>query len=44
LAATTAFTLSGESSFVGPDRDLDRAVQIVEKLWLSALWGGQVAQ
>lgn len=44
LAATTAFTLSGESSFVGPDRDLDRAVQIVEKLWLSALWGGQVAE
>lgn len=42
LAATTAYTLSGESAFVGPDRDLDTAVRIVEKLWLHALWGGQV--
>lgn len=41
LTATTAFTLSGESSFIGPDRDSDRAVRIVEKLWLHALWGGQ---
>jgi len=41
LTATTAFTLSGESSFIGPDRDQGRAVQIVEKLWLHALWGGQ---
>jgi len=43
LTATTAFTLSGESSFIGPDRDMDRAVRIVEKLWLHALWGGQGA-
>jgi AcrR family transcriptional regulator len=42
LTATTALTLSGESAFVGPDRDMDRAVQILEKLWLHALWGGQV--
>jgi AcrR family transcriptional regulator len=43
LAATTAFTLSGESAFVGPDRDVDAAVQVLEKLWLRALWGGQVS-
>ena len=42
LAATTAFTLSGESAFVGPDRDIDAAVRVLEKLWLRALWGGQV--
>lgn len=43
LAATTTFTLSGESSFVGPDRELEPAVRVVEKLWLHALWGGQGA-
>lgn len=43
LAAATAFTLSGESSFVGPDRESDRAVRVVENLWLHALWGGQGA-
>lgn len=42
LAATTAFTLSSESPFIGPDRDLNRAVRILEKLWLHALWGGRV--
>lgn len=42
LAATTAFALSGDSAFVGPDRDVDRVVQVLEKLWLHALWGGQV--
>ena len=41
LTATTSFTLSGESSFVGPDGDLDQALRIVEKLWVHALWGGQ---
>jgi hypothetical protein len=43
LAATTAFTLSGDSTFVGPDRDLHRAVRVLEVLWLHALWGGQVS-
>jgi AcrR family transcriptional regulator len=43
LAATTSFTLSGESAYVGPDRDVNRAVQVLEKLWLHALWGGQVS-
>ncbi len=42
LVATTAFTLSSESPFIGPDRDMDRAVRILEQLWLHALWGGQV--
>jgi AcrR family transcriptional regulator len=42
LVAATAFTLSGESAFVGPDHDMARAVRILEKLWLHALWGGQV--
>ncbi|HEY5115639.1 MAG TPA: TetR/AcrR family transcriptional regulator [Nakamurella sp.] len=42
LAATTAFTLSGESAFLGPGRDMDAAVRILEKLWLRALWGGRI--
>ncbi len=44
LAATTAFTLSGDSAFVGPERKMDEAVLILEKLWLHALWGGQVGE
>ena len=43
LSATTAMTLSGESLFLGPHGDLDSAVQILEKLWLHALWGGQAS-
>jgi AcrR family transcriptional regulator len=43
LSASTALTLSGESLFLGPDRDMDRAVQVLEKLWLHALWGGQAS-
>ncbi len=39
LAATTAFTLSGESAFLGPGRDVDAAVQILEKLWLQVAVG-----
>lgn len=39
LCAATALTLSGESLFTGPDRDLPRAVRVLEKLWLHALWG-----
>ncbi len=41
LAAATALTLSGESVFVGPERDLDRAVRVLETLWLHALWGSE---
>ena len=41
LSGATALTLSGESLFLGPDRDLERAVGVLEKLWLHALWGSQ---
>lgn len=41
LSAATALTLSGESLFSGPDRDIGRAVGVLEKLWLHALWGGR---
>ena len=44
LSAATALTLSGESLFLGPDRNLDRAVDAMEKLWLHALWGGRAAE
>jgi AcrR family transcriptional regulator len=39
LVGATAMTLSGETMFTGPDRDLRRAVDVLEKLWLHALWG-----
>ncbi|MFM9033036.1 MAG: TetR/AcrR family transcriptional regulator [Mycobacterium sp.] len=41
LVGATAMTLSGESMFTGPDRDLPRAVAVLEKLWLRSLWGGK---
>jgi len=44
LSATTALTLSGESMFIGPDRDFDRAVVVLEKLWLNALWGSRAGE
>jgi AcrR family transcriptional regulator len=40
LTATTALTLSNDSAFVGREDDPARAVEILERLWLSALWGG----
>lgn len=33
-------TLLHDSSFIGRDTDIARAVEIVERLWLYALWGG----
>lgn len=39
LVGATAMTLSGETIFTGPDRNLDRAVAVLEKLWLHGLWG-----
>lgn len=39
LAAVTSFTLSHDSAFVGRGDDPSRAVDIVERLWLSAFWG-----
>ncbi len=44
LSAATALTLSGESMFTGPDRDLNRAVGVLETLWLHALWGSRVGE
>ena len=43
LSAATALTLSGESLFLGLDRYLGRAVAVLERLWLHALWGGQAS-
>jgi AcrR family transcriptional regulator len=40
LTATTAMTLSGDSAFVGRGVDPHRAVEVLERLWLTALWGG----
>jgi AcrR family transcriptional regulator len=39
LTATTARTLSSDSAFVGRGENPGRAVDVVERLWLSALWG-----
>jgi AcrR family transcriptional regulator len=41
LAATTTMTLTHDSTFVGRGEDPARAVDIVERLWLSAFWGGE---
>jgi AcrR family transcriptional regulator len=40
LVATTAMTLSHDSGFVGRGEDPRRAVAVLERLWLNALWGG----
>ncbi len=40
LTATTAMTLSHDSGFVGRGTDPGRAIAVVERLWLNALWGG----
>ena len=39
LAAVTSFTLTHDSAFVGRGEDPARAIDIVEKLWLTAFWG-----
>ncbi|KHO21313.1 TetR/AcrR family transcriptional regulator [Mycolicibacterium setense] len=44
LVATTAMTLAHDSAFVGRGTDPARALDIVERLWLNALWGGQEAE
>jgi AcrR family transcriptional regulator len=41
LSAVTSFTLTLDSAFVGRGVDPARAVDIVERLWLSAFWGDQ---
>jgi AcrR family transcriptional regulator len=40
LAVTTALMLSGDTTFLGPDGDVQRGVRVLEQLWLNALWGG----
>ena len=40
LTATTAMTLTHDSAFVGRGQDPRRAVEVLERLWLTALWGG----
>jgi len=44
LLRATALALSGESLFLGPERELDRTVDVLEKLWLHALWGGRAEE
>jgi len=41
LAAVTTMTLTHDSTFVGRGEDPARAVDVVERLWLNALWGGR---
>jgi AcrR family transcriptional regulator len=44
LTSVTAMTLSGDSAFVGRGTDPDRAIDVVELLWLNTLWGGDGVQ
>jgi AcrR family transcriptional regulator len=39
LGVTTALMLSGDESFLGPDRDLQRGVRALEQLWHAGLYG-----
>jgi AcrR family transcriptional regulator len=40
LAAATALTVGGDRNFVGRSDDRGLAVEVIERLWASALWGG----
>jgi AcrR family transcriptional regulator len=40
LAATTTMTLLNDSAFVGRGTEPGRAVDALERLWVSAIWGG----
>jgi AcrR family transcriptional regulator len=42
LSVTTGYLLAGDPGFVGPHRDLERGVRVLERLWLAALWPGTV--
>ena len=42
LTATTAMTLSHDSAFIGRGEDPARAVDVLERLWLNALWGARL--
>jgi AcrR family transcriptional regulator len=41
MAAVTTMTLTHDSTFVGRGEDPARAIDVVERLWLNALWGGK---
>ena len=41
MAAVNTMTLTHDSTFIGRGQDPARAVDIVERLWLNAFWGGQ---
>ena len=43
LTATTAMTLAHDAAFIGRDTDPGRAVAVLERLWLHALWGSAAA-
>jgi hypothetical protein len=40
LAATTTMTLTQDSAFVGRGTDPQRAIDALERLWVSSIWGG----
>ena len=40
LTAVTSMTLAHDSAFVGRRQDPAGAIEIVERLWLTGLWGG----
>ena len=44
LGATTVMLLSGDPTFLGADGDVARGVPVLERLWLSSLWGGDSAR
>jgi hypothetical protein len=39
LAAATTMTIAQDSAFVGRGTDPGRAVDALERLWVSAIWG-----
>jgi AcrR family transcriptional regulator len=41
LAATTTMTLTKDSAFVGRDDHPSRAIDALERLWISAIWGSE---
>ena len=40
LAAATTMTITQDSAFVGRGSDPTRAIDALERLWVSAIWGG----
>lgn len=41
LSVNTTYMFSGDTTLLGPDGDVGRGVQLLESLWLNALWGGK---